>query len=244
MAHVHADPPELTIPGIPDAVRSLYRRCVAKEPQLRPSAAEAAEVLTRAVSTAPAADLRPQGTAGSELGTATMPVLMPVPDQPRLRRSRVAVFAAAAAVLFGLFALRMGAFELPSTPTAARSEPTPADLVIPPPPSGSDPPAPAPPPAPVSAASPVNDGQRTFASPGGTVTAACDGAAAYLVSWTAADGFKAKQVHAGPGPAASVTFQQRGTKVEVAADCSDAELVIGLKGGASDEHGDDEEDAR
>ncbi|MGN9810553.1 serine/threonine-protein kinase [Micromonospora sp. BQ11] len=48
-AHVYVEPAELPrIAGVPEQVRDLCRRCLAKDPADRPSAAEAARVLARA----------------------------------------------------------------------------------------------------------------------------------------------------------------------------------------------------
>ncbi|SCL62796.1 serine/threonine protein kinase [Micromonospora citrea] len=73
-AHAYAEPGPLpAVDGVPAEIGRLYRRCVAKAPGDRPSAAEVARVLTGALARMPAAEpasgpadgpVRPPGAAG------------------------------------------------------------------------------------------------------------------------------------------------------------------------------------
>jgi hypothetical protein len=62
---------------------------------------------------------------------------------------------------------------------------------------------------------------RTVAGSGGTVDAQCAGSAAYLVSWSPAQGYEVGDVHRGPGRVAWVKFSRPGRESTLVVRCVD-----------------------
>ncbi|TWJ25520.1 serine/threonine-protein kinase [Micromonospora endolithica] len=95
-AHVYVEPADLPhVDGLPEAVRDLCRRCLAKDPADRPSATEAERVLVDAAgltgATGPAGHVGPAGAGGPDPAVP--------PERPRSRRRALVVAGVAAAVL-------------------------------------------------------------------------------------------------------------------------------------------------
>ncbi len=61
--------------------------------------------------------------------------------------------------------------------------------------------------------------QRDFTFDAGSVTAQCSGDLAYLVSWSPAQGYRAKDVHRGPATAVTVEFESYVTEARVWVRC-------------------------
>jgi len=95
--------------------------------------------------------------------------------------------------------------ELAATPTAGPATPT------------------APPPATTSPAHTPN--RKTFASPGGSIFARCDGDAAYIDSWTPNQGYALRDVDEGPDHEAEAKFVGRGGSFEIKIRCVDGRPV-------------------
>lgn len=76
----------------------------------------------------------------------------------------------------------------------------------------------APPPASASpAVQPTPPGERLYQSPGGTVTARCDGDRALLTSWTPANGYSLREVEKSD---AEVSFARGDSRIDVEVTCS------------------------
>ncbi|MGA5298516.1 serine/threonine-protein kinase [Nucisporomicrobium flavum] len=90
-AHVYTEPGPLPrLPGLPPEVADLSRRCLAKRPEDRPDAAEAARVLTEAAGLAPLTLVPGRGDEEDPATVAMRP--------PLTRRRRAALLAAAVVV--------------------------------------------------------------------------------------------------------------------------------------------------
>jgi hypothetical protein len=80
----------------------------------------------------------------------------------------------------------------------------------------------APPTTPRSSGSPgatMRSVQRLLVSSGGTVTARCTGASAYLVSWSPAQGYQVSHVLRGPASKVAVTFRSATGRTGIAIHC-------------------------
>ncbi|MET0418920.1 MAG: serine/threonine-protein kinase [Actinoplanes sp.] len=95
-AHLYADPDPLpALPGLPDAVRELCLRCLAKAPAERPRAADAARVLAAEVGMQlvvlppPTHDASVRGAVGS-VGAAPLPASSSPSSSPGLGRALLA----------------------------------------------------------------------------------------------------------------------------------------------------------
>jgi hypothetical protein len=60
---------------------------------------------------------------------------------------------------------------------------------------------------------------RALGTPGGTIIARCLTGQATLVAWSPAQGYDSEGVHAGPVPAAALTFETENTDIRVRVDC-------------------------
>jgi hypothetical protein len=184
-------------------VADLYRRCLARNPNERPPAAEVAAVLTEAAAAQ-------------------------VPPRPPGRRLPT---GARLAILVGACALAIGAGhiaylrELTDEPRAQAAPPVEAPSVepshVPRVPFATAPPitpAATSGTAPVLAATPTA-AVRTFVSEGGSVVAGCYGDLAYLLSWSASAGDHIKQVEQGPATVAYAAFRGNRTLIIMAVTC-------------------------
>ncbi len=107
-AHIYVEPEPLPPrTGVPDYVTALCNRCLAKDPTMRPSARDAAEVLARGagarVVVAPAAVSEADAETGTETGTETATETGTAPA-PAARRRRWPVVVAAALVVVAMIA--------------------------------------------------------------------------------------------------------------------------------------------
>ncbi len=105
-AHIYVDPEPLPPqPGVPDYVTALCNRCLAKDPTMRPSARDVAEVLARGagvpVVEPPAAAAVDNGAAAVDNGAAAVDNAA---EAPRAGRRRWPVMVAAAVVVTALIA--------------------------------------------------------------------------------------------------------------------------------------------
>ena len=93
--------------------------------------------------------------------------------------------------------------------------------------------APAPPTATPSAApsatpSATPDGEKLYQSPGGTVTARCEGNIAVITSWTPANGYRFREVDNERGREAEVSFERDEQRVDVEVTCPAGQPVFTL----------------
>jgi serine/threonine protein kinase len=233
-AHTYAEPHPLpALEGLPDPVRDLVLRCLAKDPEERPSARGAAIVLAAAAGMA--------APLGEEMTEASVvpppPVDRPVPRRaPPMRRRGVVMIsgAASALALAVLIPLALGGsgndgsgpeVALPSASELTSSAPDPTDSAqaglsvgtatpvtgLPGPPTADSGPDPVSKPGPTrlpTAPPPPPGGPQPvrFDTPGGWVNATCQPAGAYLVNGVAEPGFEARVVVRGPAQTAEVRF--------------------------------------
>ena len=101
------------------------------------------------------------------------------------------------------------------SPAATTSSPTPSPAATTASPSAS-------PPSPTLTAPPPPDGGggAALTSAGGEVVATCQGAQAYLVSWSPRQGYQVGDVIRGPALTARVTFESRANRVTMVVSCS------------------------
>jgi serine/threonine-protein kinase len=230
-AHIYVEPEPLTPqPSVPEYVTELCNRCLAKDPTMRPSARDVAEVLARA---AGVLVVVPTGDAA------------PVIAERKRRRWPIVVAAALVVVLLigSVWALtgrrsnpRGPAWAAPA-PAAIASSPAPT---TPPTPGSTIKPAtesrprPEPDPARTSkpgvpstrptTAAPTTEappsGRYTFTSNGGTVVATCPAAnKAQLVSVTPKAPYTAGSVKTGPAAMTHAVFVNGTTKVRMTVIC-------------------------
>jgi hypothetical protein len=118
LAHRYVDPPPLPpVPGLPQPVAELCRRCLAKRPEDRPSSAEAAQLLDQVAVLwgYPAADAPTAPLAGGRPRTPTAVLTAPAGSAPPSRRRlRLALTAV------GLLLLGTLGGSLSGSPTQAR----------------------------------------------------------------------------------------------------------------------------
>jgi hypothetical protein len=60
---------------------------------------------------------------------------------------------------------------------------------------------------------------RALDTPGGTIIARCHTGQATLISWSPAQGYDSEEIHAGPAPAATMTFEAEHTEIRVRVVC-------------------------
>jgi serine/threonine-protein kinase len=201
-AHLLEEPASLpSSPDIPRRVADLYRRCLARDPDQRPPAAEVAAVLAEAA------------------------VAEVTPDRRLPTGTRLAVLIGACALAIGAGHLAY-VRDLADEPRAQAAPPVEASPSVEPPVPSRFPVATAPPIAPaatsvggpVSAATPTA-AVRTFVSEGGTVVAGCYGDRAYLLSWSASADHHVKQVEQGPANVAYAEFRSNRTLTTMAVAC-------------------------
>ena len=123
-AHLHIEPRPLPrLPGMPDEVMALHRRCLRKDPTRRPTAGE----MSRVLSEAREVRARPAAPTVALFDDATVP-LRGVTVRPQWTRSRVRVVAAAvAAALLMVGSWLLGPSSdraaVPSGPQQANAQP-------------------------------------------------------------------------------------------------------------------------
>lgn len=129
---------------------------------------------------------------------------------------------AVVATLIGVAAIRLVGESLTGTPGGVRSqeevaralaEPVPSAVV----PTGS--PTGATPSPSTATPSPRAGARRGFATTGGTAIAQCGPGGVYLVSWTAAQGYRVDDVDRGPDDDAEVSFVGPGGEYELSVRC-------------------------
>ena len=234
-AHMLVEPlPLPPMEGVPADVADLCRRCLEKDPHLRPSAAEVTSVLASA--TRHTAD--EFGLAAWRRGRHTIAAFEA--DHAR-RRRRYSILAASAFVAAVLGAIAI----LPSTgwlgdasdtdavaPTGSTAFPADADGVA----SGSGTPTVGTEPTPStsgavnvpSPAIPIRTtppGSQTVTALGGTVRIICQGNTPNVQSAQPAAGFSASPPDPGPGGRVQVTFTSATHESEIRARCGPHGLV-------------------
>ncbi len=247
-AHVYVEPAPLPRLGeVPTQVSALVNQCLRKEPGERPSAAQVATTLARAVVLKPPVASSPAAVAA------------PQRSGKRLVLGGVAAAVAAAVLLWAFLPRAGGETEVassappsisersatgaaPEGPVATATRPAavapertravpsvtasvapvvPGVPVVPPPAETGEPSAPAPRPTPTaepSTAEPIAD-LRTFTSRGGTIEARCDAGRAELVSWTPTDPYKVQRVNPGPAVSAVIVFKQAASRIRMTVTC-------------------------
>jgi tRNA A-37 threonylcarbamoyl transferase component Bud32 len=138
-AHCYLDPAPLpAVPGLPSQVARMVRRCLAKTPGDRPSAAEVAEVLGEIAGLPPARLLQTVATVGARTGGAgpasmrrgsTAATLVATLRTPGGRRTLVAGGAAAAVAAVGLLTWLTGAGGGATDRAAVAAQPRPGCAV-------------------------------------------------------------------------------------------------------------------
>jgi serine/threonine-protein kinase len=235
-AHMYVEPEPLpALPDVPRSVTAICRRCLAKDPADRPTAAEVARVLAQAAgcSVPLADDDEPTAPRGSH---AYRVIAAGVAATKRRRHAlRLAAAGALAVLITGVAITASLRLSTANPPPRVPAEAAPAVVQPAEPaetnPSGSgtaqvgeadpfdsgrqgvDPRNPtqlptSPPPAAGGTTGPVIQtppseptvNQANFDSDGGSALAQCTGAMAYLVSWSANEGWTEAGVSRGPSP--------------------------------------------
>ncbi|MER7283003.1 serine/threonine-protein kinase [Dactylosporangium sp. NPDC000244] len=233
-AHQHRVPAPLPrLPGVPPAVADLCRRCLAKHPRSRPSAAEVAAVLRATAEPRPSRIRDTAWPAVAAAGGATAAVvlawvLVSAPDhavpadvQPWLADPTVSPVVASRSDNSSGAAANPGTAATEKGPGVAGNGGGTAVATsgAAPGPTGgatggvttTDPATPPPterPPA-----------SRTFTSEGGAVTAECADGLARITDRTPAKSWKVDDEQTGPAAAASVTFRHGNTRVTMTVTC-------------------------
>ena len=167
-SHIYVEPTPLPpLPGVPEHVRELCMRCLAKDPALRPSARETAALLAGGAGMRVVEDEQPYA-ATAATATDPEPSVLIRPARAAGRRPPARALVAAAALLVA--AGGVGWWLLPGDPEAADAQDAPA-VVVPPAliPASS---AAAPAPAPASPATRTAGGTARPATAGAPTTAA------------------------------------------------------------------------
>nr|BFE68194.1 hypothetical protein GCM10020092_014950 [Actinoplanes digitatis] len=246
-AHVYIElAPLPQLDGVPPAVTGLVNRMLCKEAAGRPTAADAAAILSWA-----AEDEEPSVDA-----TVLAPEGVPAPPPGRSRRSLIlggvtaAVVAVAVAGVLPSIGERDDAGAppagLPSIPArsatgAPSAGPTVTARPVVAPEQNPDPSVvpsavvsavvsavasgdPSPSAEPVPSAGPESPvpiaGVRTFTSPGGTVEASCDTSGqARLIAWAPKDPYQVERVSAGPALTAAIVFRYVASRIRMTVTC-------------------------
>jgi hypothetical protein len=74
--------------------------------------------------------------------------------------------------------------------------------------------------APNTTAGPTTSSVRVLTSPGGSVSARCEGSQAYLISWSPGQGYRVANAMRGPAKVVSVDFAGQTTTVSLRVRCS------------------------
>ncbi|MEV4199481.1 septum formation initiator [Micromonospora globbae] len=136
---------------------------------------------------------------------------------------------AAVATLIGLGAIRLVGESITGTPGGVRGEDEIARALAADPPPSSPTGAPAATAAPATAtppaASPPAGARRSFATAGGTAVAECTPEGIRLVSWSPAQGFRARDADRGPDDDVEVRFEGAAGRYELKLRCLGGEPV-------------------
>lgn len=100
-----------------------------------------------------------------------------------------------------------------TTPATTPGSPTPTSVATTASPSAF-------PSSPASAAPPPSSSGAVLTSSGGEAVASCQGADAYLISWSPLQGYQVGGVSRGPALTARVTFESRADRVTMTVSCS------------------------
>jgi hypothetical protein len=88
---------------------------------------------------------------------------------------------------------------------------------------------------PASTAPPPSSGSAVLTSSGGEAVATCQGADAYLISWSPRQGYQVGDVIRGPALTARVTFESHADRVTMTVSCSAGVPSATSRGWAGDE---------
>ena len=237
------DPHELPdLDGVTAETATMYRRCLARDPALRPAASELAVVF------ADAARVHSRFEPRTDALVADTVQLAPVCVQTALLSNRdrladdwrrwrvVAMLLAAGSVAVAIAYTTVDVIpshvwqvaQAPAPPETAPPETAPAETTSaetgpePPPTTESTTPTTtpdrgAPGRAGAGSAPPIQP--QTFVSQGGAIVVGCQDSDAYLISWTPTEGFKVKKLNPGPASRASLELRNRGVRVLMTATC-------------------------
>jgi serine/threonine-protein kinase len=245
-AHVYVEPEPLTsLPDVPDYVIDLINRCLAKDPTMRPSARDAAELLAKGAEMKVVAEA--PATPGPAIDDQPSVVLAPFTAALAAAGNRLLWLVTAGVVVLAVLLWQVWpsghsshvaegpppAVPVPSATTGGQAQyvldpsPTPALTTThgkPPAtatkPGESTPTAvPAPPTTGPAALSPSSPGV-TFTSVGGIVRAACTApATVHLESFVPTTGWKITVVNPGPRKQAAIIFKKGKQRVVQAYTC-------------------------
>jgi serine/threonine-protein kinase len=244
-AHETVEPKPLRpLPGVPASVNAVCRRCLDKDPDRRPSAAEVADVLAAAAALTPPSGVVRRRRTALVAACCTGAVLLGLPVVlPILRPATSGGVAAAPAVQTPTVAGTRTDTGAPSSSGPASGGPTqsaggepvalppigpgsPAATAAPTPtatqPPRTGPPPPPPPPPPSATAEAVS-------AVGGTVYIACNGDKATIVSIEPAPGFTVQQSQPGPDRHVRVLFASADMLSQIDAHCDRTGLVPTVK---------------
>jgi hypothetical protein len=250
-AHRYAEPAPLpALPELPDEVAGVCRRCLAKAPADRPTAAEVARVLAHAsgwpLTSEPGDDQIVVGAVlpSADEDTRLVPGPVAVVGRAALVPPKERHRAASAALVLLALVLLVGHRGTTSHPQGGAAAPAPSVVVEPtapaPTPAGPAvaaaqpaPPLPAatggggprPGPAPTHGGGAPQSVDRSVTTPGGTVTARCVGPTATLVGWDPLPGFTPTAIDRGPGPSVGLVFHALVTDVHVGFHCANGQPV-------------------
>lgn len=257
-SHVYVEPaPMPGVRGLPGDVHRILRRCLAKEPAERPSAAEVARILATAAGLPPPADdaagLPPPDDAAAGLplppddATNRLPTRAVGTAGDRRRTRMLAAVGGAAAVALAVLvplaldepggsgnAARDGAGPTPTSSAApsAGAGPTPTSSATPS--AGTGDPAQTPGVTasalrrPATASAPKLPG-APFATLGGVVRVECDGSTARVAGLDPAPGYDVKDYDPGPANEVQVVLLSARNETELKVRCEDGQPFPELK---------------
>jgi eukaryotic-like serine/threonine-protein kinase len=202
-AHLVDDPADLPVrDGVTTTVADLYRRCLDRDPALRPTASEASAVLAAA--------------ARSHQLLSTPMWIVEKWRTAVLVVSGLVTVAAATTVLPG------GPGQASGTLTRLREDDVAST-------AGATSPVDATPSA-ASPAVASTSSTSTFSSAGGVVVAACYDDRAYLLSWVPVAGYRVKKLVQGPTATASIELKTAGAEIVMSVACRSGEPVVTIAG--------------
>jgi serine/threonine-protein kinase len=205
-AHLVDDPADLPVrDGVTTTVADLYRRCLDRDPALRPTASEASAVLARAVRSHQL-PRTPMWTVERERWRTALLVV-----------SGLVTVAVATTVLPG------GPGQASGTLTRLREDDVAST-------AGATSPVDATPSAALPAVVASTSSTRTFSSAGGAVVAACYDDRAYLLSWVPTSGYRVKKLVQGPTATASIELKAAGAEIVMSVACRSGEPVVTIAG--------------